>query len=38
MAKGKKKKAHQQATNHSPIDTPSPMTKKEQRGIQDSKQ
>lgn len=38
MAKGKKKKANRQATNHAPIDTPSPMTKKEKQGIQDSKQ
>lgn len=38
MAKGKKKKAHQHAANHQSIDTPSPMTKKEQRGVQDSKQ
>jgi hypothetical protein len=34
MAKGKKKKANRQATNHVSIDTPSPMTKKEHRGKQ----
>ncbi|GAA3327229.1 hypothetical protein GCM10020331_066330 [Ectobacillus funiculus] len=37
MAKRKKKKqARKQATNHVPKDTPSPMTKKEQRGVQAS--
>ncbi len=36
MAKGKKKKARNNAVNHSPIDTPSPSTKKNNRGVQQS--